>query len=153
MSPDRDNNRLEEIAKWLDNGAIHVTEDVKYGFMMAYWKEDSLDMETVQEEYENVLNWMPGDCGGAMCIGGAAEEFFGTDEECLKHESGTSFGAKLLSLTYEDANKLFFPWEEFTIDDFQITPEKAAQVVRHLIKTGEVDWSILEGVETGPLYR
>lgn len=158
--------RLTKIAEWLEEGAIHVAEDgYKYAFSMDYWMtylgED--EIETYAED-EN-LSWMPGECGGAMCIGGAAQQFFGTEGDMKEFIEGSEFNegdyrvhytrsrdpdepyaAHLLGLTYNQARSLFHPWLEFKTETKDLSPQNAAHVVRHLMKTGVVDWSIIPGI-------
>lgn len=146
--------RLTEIAEWLEGGAVHVSNNgEKYAFIMDFWKAD-IGKNGVQEHAKaGNLDWMPGDCGGAMCIGGAAEQFFGDEGEIeeMKREDeycSDQYAAGLLGLPKDQAWDLFYPWTNYRVNDVPLTPQRAAKVIYHLIETGEVDWSILEGVES-----
>ena len=144
--------RLTEIAEWLEGGAIHTTEDGrKYAFMMDFW-DISLGSEEIQgQAKENGLDWIPGDCGSAMCIGGATEQFFGDANEIEKLKADDdyncdNYAGDLLGLNHDTAYNLFYPWSNFRVKDVPLTPERAAKVIYHLINTGKVDWTVLEGV-------
>ena len=147
-------DRLKQIAEWLEEGAIHVDPSgSKYAFMMHFWKEN-VGVERVQEvANENNLNWVPGDCGAAMCIGGAAEQFFGDKQEIeslIENDEydDEEYAASLLGLDNLDAQKLFYPWNHFVVGETPLTPQCAAKVIHHLIETGKVDWSIIDGIST-----
>ncbi len=142
-NPNRNIERLEHIAQWLEDDAKHVqkigNEEVVTTFWMDVWNEplEWSDKEAIKE-----LDWTPGECGAAMCIGGAAEQFFNKKEEGFKDAK------ELLGLEIYQGQMLFYPWDFFSnLFDEPITPQMAAKVIRHLISTGEVDWSILPGVE------
>ncbi len=146
--------RLKHIAEWLEGGAIHVdASGSKYAFMMEFWNS-KLGLHTIQEKAQNSnLDWVPGDCGAAMCIGGAAEQFFGDERkiEALMEDQeyeGDEYAADLLGLEYRQAQILFYPWNNFRVGATPITPQGAAKVIYHLIETGKVDWSIIDGIST-----
>lgn len=121
-------DRLEEIAKWLDDGAIHVTAGgTVYGFNMGYW-DNSVD-DIVEEDAAAAESQ---GCGSVMCIGGAAEQFYG------------EYASEALGLDRYTSRRLFYPRDHFTKTEYEdLTPENCAKVIRHLIKTGNVDWEIL----------
>lgn len=77
-------------------------------------------------------------CGSVGCIGGWACKLF-NDGNVV----GTEEVAPLLGLSFETANTLFYPPNR--LDYSSITPAQAATVIRHLVETGEVDWTIIEG--------
>jgi len=107
--------RLSIIADWLEAGGDNKDG---YKFNMAYW-----DMG--REDYTGSA------CGTAMCIGGAADSFFGGDSaESLDLDS-----TKTYALCHP--LEISMPWDK-------ITPQAAATVVRHLITFGVVDWRLAE---------
>lgn len=79
----------------------------------------------------------PPKCDTVACMGGHCNILWGNGS--LQDEQGA---AASLGLDYADANRLFYPntvrlgkWDD-------ITPKKAARVLRHLVKTGEIDWTL-----------
>lgn len=75
-----------------------------------------------------------GDCGTAACICGWAVTKFALactldDDEAAGEELG---------LTRDESYALFIP----AIDRTAVTPAQASHVIDHLLKTGEVDWSV-----------
>lgn len=78
-------------------------------------------------------------CGTAACIGGWAEQiFFGqfaADDKLNRH----------LGLSEAQHDLLFYPHGAFLPDGrmaFDASHAQAADVLDHLLKTGEVDWSV-----------
>lgn len=124
--------RLETIAEWLEVDAPHT--DGSHGFNMDGFLVD------------NSVDYAGRDCGTVMCIGGAAVQFFGnTSHYSVEHEA-----AFLLDLDKEQSSQLFYPegLRQHFEDDLgwdwnEIKPQDAAKVIRHLIKTGEVNWEII----------
>jgi len=133
-------DRLTILAEWLEQGAPH-----KAGI-------DRFDMN-------HGVAVDPADpaCGTVCCIAGAATQFFGDkgqlfvgqaqadlefqgDGEAEWHEV-ESEARYLLDLDRIVADQLFRP-NMLQVDWQHITPEKAGKVVRNLIDTGNVDWSI-----------
>jgi len=77
------------------------------------------------------------DCGTVCCIGGTA------DVMRKARTSSEERTGKWLGLDALTSNRLFYP---YAVRDFSsITPAHAAAVIRNLIKTGEVDWSVKAG--------
>jgi len=113
--------RLSIIADWLEAGGDNKDG---YGFNMDHWIA------------EGSVDYTGGKCGTAMCIGGAANTFFGG----LKAES---LGLGLSSDIGSVADQLCYPCDIATPWD-KITPQAAATVVRHLITFGVVDWRLAE---------
>jgi hypothetical protein len=75
-------------------------------------------------------------CGTAACIGGWAGAIFYPDDT----ESASdmwAIGEELFGLDYDDTNNLFMPLG-FTHEPF--TQAHAVQTLRHLARTGEVNW-------------
>lgn len=98
-----------------------------YGFTVADCRPDHID-----------------DCGTVACIAGWAclialpgianlEQFEEDTGEILE-----DFAADFLGLDWDKSGALFLPDEPAWPD---ITPMQAVRVLRHLAKTGEVDWS------------
>lgn len=125
--------RIIAIAEWLEGGATHVTPDgEKIGFDMEYW-----NIRTSRVfEYDNP--YVSPECGTVMCIGGAAEQFFGNEGE-ITVETATAAG--LLGLDPNLAEKLFYPWDEdwyTSAGKPDLTPEYMAGVLRRLVDTGKL---------------
>jgi hypothetical protein len=148
--------RLTELAEWLEAGAPHKNGVVAF------------DMN---------VGVAHNGCGTVCCIAGAAVQFFSPlasdyasdaedsyDQAVLENDynNGEATLASqcdflrvgrdaqaLLGLDLETAEALFKPesehWGEAIWDE--ITPMKAARVVRHLIATGRVDWDIVQPAE------
>jgi hypothetical protein len=53
---------------------------------------------------------------------------------------------KVLGLDKASGDKLFLPWDNGNYDPMtmELTPKNCAKVIRHLINTGIVDWSIIK---------
>ena len=112
--------RLSIIADWLEAGGDNKDG---YGFNMAYW-------DNGQEDYTGSA------CDTAMCIGGAADTFFGDyNAESLGLGSAMKHGTKADLLCHPSYIDIL--WDD-------ITPQAAAKVVRHLITFGVVDWRLAE---------
>jgi len=107
--------RLSTIADWLEAGGDSTG---CHKFNMAYW-------DNGQEDYTGTA------CGTAMCIGGAADAFFGGEV------------AESLGLDNLKTHALCHP-SEIDMSWDKITPQAAATVVRHLITFGVVDWRLAE---------
>ncbi|USV41016.1 hypothetical protein [Xanthomonas phage BUDD] len=146
--------RLIYIAEWLEAGAPHKGK-VK-GF------DISVGVQVIKGQTPA--------CGTTCCIAGAATQFFNDEEGALVaeafdnicdwQEDGTTAEAdwdnvfeeaqELLGLTFDQARQLFVPvgtygnsiygdgsnWEDFN------DPYKTARVIRNLVETDKVDWSI-----------
>lgn len=93
-------------------------------------EEHGFNMRFYRNEYK---------CGTACCISGVAAEMMG-DEFAWSDETATWLG-----LSDEYLSSLYFPHDsEIGCDQLRelIPPQHAAAVIRNLIKTGEVDWSV-----------
>ena len=133
--------RLAAIARWLEAGAPH--KQGVTGFGMSYGvRHDG--------------------CNTTCCIAGAADSFFGerigiatvkADHACtgLPEEMYGILHAHardLLDLTEEQAECLFTPCNSYAYHDasagttLYIGPARAARIIRHLIKTGDVRWDL-----------
>lgn len=81
------------------------------------------------------------DCGTAACMVGWTNALL---SPLYTSNAGDVAGARvLLDLSYDQANKLFHPWEDRSprpIPWIDITNEQAVKVLDHLLETGEVDW-------------
>lgn len=132
---------LIKVAEWLERGAPHVTiaDGIEVGkFDMG----EAVDADPT--------------CGTACCIAGAVCQFemLGLDDrfpngsmlffsESDRAGAGT-LAAEFLGVSEAASGPLFLPWDHFECgdtDEFS-DPELAAQVVRHFIATGEVDWNL-----------
>jgi hypothetical protein len=88
-------------------------------------------------------------CGTTACIAGWAVAMFMPDKSY-----GSAFffenGKEALELNYNEARALFLGIdlaETTGMCMMDVTPIQAASVIRHLVDTGEVDWSILKEPE------
>lgn len=126
--------RISIIIDWLESGAIHVTDEGKtYGFDMGYW-----DVGVKEPDYVGRDNpeFNKGECGSAMCIGGATEKFFG-EEVTGEVEKA----ALLLGVNIDVARDLFYPWFASWYKSSgkkAMTPSYMAGVLRRLIETGKL---------------
>ena len=82
------------------------------------------------EEFENA-------CGTACCIGGWAQLMHIKDGYKRHINSAEAY----LGLDHEIAHELFYPTDPYI---YLKDPKLAAKVLRHLVETGEVDWSIID---------
>lgn len=122
-----DVEKLTYVAEWLEAGAPH--KDGGMAFYMDVW---------YGEVEEGEVFWEPwiSNCGSVACIGGSLEQFFGVDY----HKEPEKLG-----LTKAQVNDLFYPWDSgnYQNGSKHLSPENCAEVIYHLIETGEVDWSII----------
>ena len=88
-------------------------------------------------------------CYTFACLAGWAVLLYGDDREGQPFKTTYEYGKELLDLTAEDARKLFEPrpfnWpgeREINCHYNDVTPAYAARVLRHLARTGEVNWII-----------
>lgn len=85
-----------------------------------------------------------GSCGSPACIGGWSRALFGNPGapwDCI-----ATIGASVLDLRRDVAWALFYPDSEICLAPYRSAytaqPAEAANVLDHLIRTGEVDWSV-----------
>lgn len=126
--------RLNIIAEWLEAGAPHKNG---YGFNMNTW------YSTDETDYAN------NECGTVMCIGGAAQQFFGGPSSFKSdYDEDIMSAGELLGLDYDTAHSLFYPPDDKNYYDptsyYCKGPKEVAEVVRHLMETGEVDWALTD---------
>lgn len=135
---------LNRIATWLEAGAPHETAPNGSGFNMVIAHHPAYEAWRDGEYVDDP------DCGSACCIAGAAIQFAGLlvpEQENQADPRGLIYrkAAKLLGLSMNTAISLFFPDEDQFGGLYEdITPQEAAGVIRHLQKTGEVDWRLDE---------
>lgn len=86
------------------------------------------------------MNEWANSCGTVACIAGWT--YLTYADEVIPGSAGT-VAAEILGLDEEVANSLFVPTDEDGLDAMyeDITPAHAAQTLRKLAETGEVDWS------------
>lgn len=88
-------------------------------------------------------------CGTTACIAGWAEALF-TNSNCISHDGEAT---RLLGLSHVAASLLFYANADNEDDGaetyWDATPQQAANVLDHLIRTGEVDWSKADGSAEG----
>lgn len=137
-------DRLTKLAEWLESGAPHVADTIT-------------GIPVTGFDYRVGLA-SAGDCGTVCCIAGAAAQFWGEPAEDHLAEwvealqgplpgprEAQFFGpggigqeaSLVLGLDDDTAEGLFHDGEWDEPD-----PQHAARVIRHLIATGTVDWSI-----------
>lgn len=137
---------LIKVAEWLEDGAKHV--DIDNGH-----KIDQFDMEHAVTSISN-------GCGTACCIAGALVQFEGlikpvvegspnffdeVDDETDDLVEGVgTLAASYLGIDKDDSDKLFVPWSHFEYESYTefSDPDRAAQVIRHYLETGVVDWDM-----------
>lgn len=143
---------LDRVAKWLEAGAPHVVVD-NDGRRL-----DGFDMEYGVTQAQ---------CGTSCCIAGAVYQFqqLGEPKNTANFWNEVSPRAKDFLVGQYDGEdhteeqrdelaKLFLPWEYYETEDggkqsdhFNDTAN-AARVIRHLIATGYVDWTVGGYVES-----
>lgn len=74
-------------------------------------------------------------CGTVACIGGWTNIIFRSEND------STAAAAEKLGLDADTAHALFFEYSKGG-GSYAIPPKRAAKVLRHLAKTGKVDWTI-----------
>lgn len=117
--------RIETVAAFIEklewiSATDAITSLKKPGFNMAIW--DAKDSEESA-------------CGTVCCIGGWASRIF-------RSEHNDSDVGELFNLDDREANRLFYPDLSWTA----ITVPQAVAVLRHLAKTGNVDWSVAKSI-------
>lgn len=132
--------RIKPTLEWLDAGAPHGTED--RGFNM----ETFIDYA---DEDHPVEDWAFNTCGTTCCIAGHVVLFNKVPTNCRRPD-GTFIdtmqaAADYLGLDQNEAEGLFFGVPFVALSE--ITPAQAAQVIRHAIETGTIDWSISKGTK------
>jgi hypothetical protein len=136
---------LTKIAEWLEAGAPH--EAGISTFHMNYFIEPMYEEEYAEDYEKGFLPNPIHGCGTACCIAGAAWQFHHKDnpenQGRYLQDCHTDV-ADLLDLPYNDSHRLFYGEdpEGDTVDLNKVTAEQAAKVIRHLLATGKVDWSI-----------
>lgn len=137
---------LDRVASWLEAGAPHVLvgEDGR--------RLDGFDME---------YGVAQGECGTSCCIAGAVYQFqelgyagnyanyWGEvaplTKDLLVGEKGES---SHIDNCRDELSKLFLPWGYYETEeggresDYFNDTAKAAQVIRHLLATGYIDWTV-----------
>lgn len=109
-------------------------------FDMAAWSTVKADDATA------TLDQMRHNCGTAACIGGWAETLFvASQPEDRIGEADDELVHEALGITLEQANDLFFPYQQLRDADMEtdynsLTQRQAVEVLDHLIATDSVDW-------------
>jgi len=83
----------------------------------------------------NMVAWH---CGSVGCIGGWAMHMFHGENDAM--DDGTDAVAQLLDITNEQANSLCYPDLPAGMRYDDVTPARAASVLRRFAETGEVEW-------------
>jgi hypothetical protein len=122
----------------LEGGAIHRHgKGTLIGFDMSFWTVKKSDDVGSNPEF-------PDHCGTAMCIGGAAIEFFGGSSRIsydLGEDETIERAAHILGLDILVARDLFFPWGKYWYESAEsppLVPSYMAGVLRRLIETGKL---------------
>lgn len=114
--------RLNELADLIEN-LPHVDYDNEECYMTDSGKTYGFNMDLYTHA-----------CGSPACIAGWAEHLY-------KEEAGMALGLydpeRRRYVVREPCRRLFYP----KLENYEkITPEHAAFTLRHLAKTGEIDW-------------
>jgi len=118
---------VENILRVADAIEQHSIPDL--GFNMARWYGDG--------EFDRSGH----ECETVACIGGWAMHLL-SDRNVGAHDfDDVDHAARLLGINRATSTDLFYALGCLTSFD-EITPSHAVAVLRHLAKTGEVDWSI-----------
>lgn len=129
---------LINVAEWLEDGAPHTE--------VAGHKIATFDMEYAVDA--------AGQCGTACCIAGAIVQFENLIEPVYTGvrdffdthgEAGVgTMASEHLGISSGDAEQLFEPWIGFEYNSYSefSDPARAAKVVRHYLKTDNVDWDL-----------
>lgn len=121
-------DRILEIADIIEQNEPEVTD---VGFDMDLWVAKN------SPDHNNHT------CGTTMCIAGWSLARYGTSGRATKMDlrrvhafdgNWYDVGASILGLSFNDADELFNPLEA------HVDPVWAAETLRHLAETGEVDW-------------
>ncbi|QWF18679.1 hypothetical protein [Lysobacter capsici] len=141
--------RLTTLAQWLEAGAKHekITFDITRGILVK--NIDEFDPSK------------PTECQTTCCIAGACVQFYGDMSDLVEEADDRTYrngntpvpaeltwrdvrdqAAQLLGLSDSTAMRLFSPELFFGGDlkDYN-DPAWAARTIRHLIATGESDWT------------
>lgn len=122
--------RLTEVALWLEAGAPE--------------RKFNMNRFLNTDETTPLSNW----CGTECCIAGYAVTKYAPEQVISAEMYGNvdDIARDLLGLSNEDARQLFYAKSplgySYTGQWEDISPYDAAIVVRNLIKTGEVNWSL-----------
>lgn len=119
--------RLEALANWLEKGG--ESPHIQFGMYTYLTLLDEDGNETFDENQA---------CGSVCCMAGALAQTFGNIKTTIHGHGIFDVARELVGLNLNDAVDLFVP----ALDLHSITPRQAARVVRHLLATGEIDWSI-----------
>jgi hypothetical protein len=134
--------RILYLAHVLENG---LAAKIGLGFNMAdFWEPHAHDRHLSDKTGHN--------CGTVACIAGHAVFLAGkATVGKLRGELGVpDEAAKWLGLdagVFKEANQLFYGWNQtgtgiYSVKMEKVTPADAAKVLRNLVETGEVNWSI-----------
>lgn len=80
-------------------------------------------------------------CGTVACILGWTVHLF-CKRPTLCQLQDRHLAASLLAINEDKAYHLFYPSQRYGVKYSEVTPQKAARVLRHLAETGKVDWSV-----------
>ena len=127
---------LTKVAEWLEAGAPHTVTPLGdiAGFHMDLVQRE-IDEDYRPEFMTEFLN-TPDACGTVCCIAGYAAALDGAR---IGMGDFVDYASHAFDLSYEQAESLCNPFMEWVHIEY-VTPEQAARVIRHLIKTGEVVW-------------
>ena len=130
--------RLSEIATWLEAGAPHEEGGMAFDMNYVYF---------TQEEAAGLFgksHVLPKDCGSVACIAGTAVAWYNPD---YLNNYCEGYAAQALGLTEKEAVMLFSPLDYYYDDGLpDFSPKSVAKVIRNLIKTGKIDWSVADKI-------
>ena len=138
---------INNLASFLNN----IPSRYNRGFNMESYDQSNDECSFNGGEVETHVGFQ---CNTTACIAGWAclvlrdDGMIRAKNDVLSPDQIDSFpgtARRLLGITVDQANELFEPMNYTDLDRFKvdwntITPRQAAKVLRHLAKTGEVDW-------------
>lgn len=130
--------RLRKLAKILD-AAKPVEKPTTVHYAEGYEEQDQLAeaiMHPEKARFSMRVVLGIANCGTAACIEGYYRLFRGPEDN---YDFREYYG-----LALDQYDELCMPENYDRPWLFNPTPQEAAKVIRHLVKTGEVDWSIIE---------
>jgi hypothetical protein len=141
MNIDKINALAEKMEHWDEIDGIGQVQGFEMGdFACRYQRGE----ENLAAKYG--VHWANGHkCGTAGCIAGCAVAMQYPYREITESAHIAEEAEEILELTCDQAIELFMPSSTSVIysgpGPYDITPQQAARVLRHLAATGEVDWN------------
>lgn len=127
--------RLTALADWLEAGAPHQHIRFTMTTFLRLFDKDGNDVSLFADTKDV--------CSTACCMAGALVQTYAPEQLAqdghVKIPPIKTIAQRIAGLNEKQADALFIP---VTIPYVDVTPQKAAQVVRHLLATGNVDWRV-----------